>query len=209
MSDGHDVDHYYSERPSVKEDLRTTSFAVGDIQLTLITSSGVFSKARVDRGTVLLVGCLEVYDGEQVLDLGCGYGVVGIAAARIVPGCAVTMVDVNHRAVELARRNAELNHVHNVTVVQGNGFHAVSGRRFHRIFTNPPYRAGKQLVHSWLEQSVAHLHDGGALYIVGQRKQGILSLRDRLIELFGSVDTLAIKGGYRVLRSQKAMSPSH
>ncbi|HOB91613.1 MAG: class I SAM-dependent methyltransferase [Bacillota bacterium] len=199
-----EVDHYYSERPLVKENFRTTSLLVGEIPLTFVTSSGVFSKSRVDRGTALLVRCIEVYDGEQVLDLGCGYGAVGIAAARMAPGCTVTMVDINSRAVELARRNAELNRVDNVEVVHGNGFDAVKGRRFHRILTNPPYRAGKKLVYTWLEQSLDHLYPGGALYVVGQRKQGILSLRDRLAEIFGSVDTLAIEGGYRVLRSRKA-----
>lgn len=204
MPDRNDVDHYYSEQPLAKEDLRTISFSVDGIELTFVTSSGVFSKLRVDRGTALLIKCLEVCDGEQVLDLGCGYGAVGIAAAKMAPGCFVTMVDINRRAIELAKTNAELNGVSNVSIVHGDGFHAVGDRRFHRIYTNPPYRAGKQLVYSWMQQSLQHLFDGGSLYVVGQRKQGILSLRDWLTELFGTVDTLAIKGGYRVFRCEKS-----
>ena len=198
--EGNAADHYYSEDPSVPEELHTAAFDLRGIQLTFITSSGVFSKARIDRGTELLIDTLEIADGESALDLGCGYGAIGITAARLAPGSCITMVDVNRRAVELARRNAAVNGADNVEVIQGNGFEALGGRRFHRIYTNPPYRAGKRLVFDWLEQSRDHLFEGGALYVVGQRKQGILSVREKLVELYGSVETLGIRGGYRVLR---------
>lgn len=204
MREGDRFDHYYSENPTVEEDVRTTELSVRGVQLTFVTSSGVFSKTRIDRGSALLIDNLEVHDGERVLDLGCGYGAVGIAAARLAPGCHVTMVDINRRAVQLAQGNAARNGVRNALVVHGDGLEAVKEQQFHRIYTNPPYRAGKRLVLAWMEQSLDHLLDGGALYVVGQRKQGILSVKDRLIELYGSVDTLAIQGGYRVLRAHKA-----
>lgn len=196
------TDHYYSEDPSVPEELHTAAVDIRGLRLIFITSSGVFSKARIDLGTELLIDTLEIYDGENALDLGCGYGAIGIAAALLAPGSWVTMVDLNRRAVELTGRNAAVNGAGNVEVVQGNGFEAVGGRRFHRIYTNPPYRAGKRLVFDWLERSRNHLFEGGALYVVGQRKQGILSVREKLIELYGCVDTLGIRGGYRVLRSR-------
>lgn len=197
---GSGTDHYYSENPSAPEELHTAVVDLRGMRLTFITSSGVFSKARIDRGTELLIDTLEIADCESALDLGCGYGAIGITVARLAPESLITMVDLNRRAVELAMRNAALNGVDNVEVMQGNGFDVVGGRRFHRIYTNPPYRAGKQLVFAWLEQSREHLFEGGALYVVGQRKQGILSVREKLVELFGSVDTLGIRGGYRVLR---------
>lgn len=198
--EGSGADHYYSENPSVPEELHTAVVDLRGLQLTFITSSGVFSKARIDPGTELLIDTLDIADGESALDLGCGYGAIGITAARLAPGSRITMVDVNRRAVELARRNAAVNGADNVEVIQGNGFEALGGRRFHRIYTNPPYRAGKRLVFDWLEQSRDHLFEGGALYVVGQRKQGILSVREKLVELYGSVETLGIRGGYRVLR---------
>jgi 16S rRNA (guanine1207-N2)-methyltransferase len=204
MHEGDRFDHYFSENPTVEEELGTAELSVRGVQLTFVTSSGVFSKTRVDRGSVLLIESLEVRDRERVLDLGCGYGAVGIAAARFAPGCHVTMVDINRRAVELAKKNADQNGAVNVSVVHGDGLEAVNGQQFHRIFTNPPYRAGKKLVFAWMEQSVDHLLPGGALYVVGQRKQGILSVKDRLVEVYGSVDTLAIQGGYRVLRALKS-----
>lgn len=201
MANGDGADHYYSEDPAVREELYTAAISLRGVRLTFVTSTGVFSKTRIDRGTQLLIETLEIADGENALDLGCGYGAVGISAARLAPKCRVTMVDVNRRAVGLAKRNALINRVDNVDIVHGNGFEAVEGRLFNRIYTNPPYRAGKKLVFAWLEQSRDHLLDGGAFYIVGQRKQGILSVRERLIELYGCVDTLDIRGGYRVLRS--------
>jgi 16S rRNA (guanine1207-N2)-methyltransferase len=198
--DSNGTDHYYSENPSVPEELHTAVVDLRGLRLTFIMSSGVFSKTRIDRGTELLIDTLEIADGESALDLGCGYGAIGIAAARLAPGARVTMVDVNRRAVELAQRNAAVNEVDNVEIVHGNGFEAVGGRRFHRIYTNPPYRAGKKLVFTWLEQSCDHLFKGGALYVVGLRKQGILSVKAKLLELYGTVDVLGIRGGYRVLR---------
>lgn len=191
-------DHYFSADPRAPSRVRQWSTRLRGRSFTFLTDSGMFSPDRVDPGTRLLVESVPLPEEGEVLDLGCGYGVLGIVVAASAPGVKVTMVDVNRRALELARRNAVLNGVPGVSVVESDGFGALQGRRFHLILTNPPIRQGKDLVGRWLREAKEHLYPGGRLALVVRTRQGALTWKRRLEEWYGSCEELAKGGGYRV-----------
>lgn len=164
-----------------------------------MTDAGVFSKGKLDRGTRLLVEAMDVPEGSLVLDLGCGYGPIGIAAALLCPTCRVCMTDVNERACELARRNAVLNGATNTRVVCGAGFSPVQDLKFDLILSNPPIRAGKQVLFEIIEGAAMHLNPGGRLVLVAQTKQGARSLLRKLAEVFPVARVVDKGGGYRVM----------
>ncbi len=170
-------------------------------ELIFETDAGVFSKGRVDRGTRELIKAIRLEDGESFLDLGCGWGPVGITMAVSCPRSEVWMVDVNERACELARANARANGADRAVVVCGDGLLAVDGRKFDVIATNPPIRAGKSVVHRLVEEARDHLKPGGRFYAVARTKQGAGSLRTFIRETFGNADEPEIGGGYRVIRA--------
>jgi len=162
----------------------------------------VFSRTGVDSGTRLLIETLEVGPGESLLDLGCGYGPIGLAIAATVAAAQVVMTDVNLRALGNARKNAVTNGFR-VDVRQGPLYEPVPGLAFHHVVSNPPIRAGKAVVHGIVDGAPAHLLEGGALWLVARTKQGAPSLRDKMDDVFGNADVAARGGGYRVLRSEK------
>jgi 16S rRNA (guanine1207-N2)-methyltransferase len=198
-------EHYYSNKPSSASDRRTVEANLRGFRLKLTTDAGVFSKGGVDFGTKVLIECMQVGPHDEVLDVGCGYGPIGLVAAKLAEKGHVVMVDINERAVELARQNAEANGIRNVTILQGDKLEAVRGQLFDVILTNPPIRAGKAVVHQIFADSLDHLKDGGSLWVVIQNKQGAPSARKKLEELFGpkSVEEVEKSGGYRIYRARK------
>lgn len=176
--------------------------------LRLATEAGIFSRDRVDRGTRLLVKHIDVKPGDQVLDLGCGCGVVGIVAALLAPRGRVVLVDINSRAVEVARQNLAANHIENAEVLHGDGFAPVRGRSFDLIALNPPMRAGLATVHRLTAQARDHLAPGGRFYLVGRTKQGVIRLSQKMSEIFGQVCEVAKGGGFRLYRVRRADSES-
>lgn len=196
------TDHYFANNPRTPGKRQVIRFQVGKVELEFITDRGVFSRQRVDYGSDLLIRSLPPLSG-RVLDLGCGYGAIGIALASLNPSVRVTLADVNRRALALARENLAANGVEAGQVVESDGFANLEGQ-FSAIVTNPPIRAGKELVYRLFEQSFNHLAPGGWLYVVIQKKQGAKSARDRLKSLFGNCTVLARSGGFHVLAAQKS-----
>jgi 16S rRNA (guanine1207-N2)-methyltransferase len=176
--------------------------------IRLATEAGVFSRQRVDRGTRLLVKHLDVHAADRVLDLGCGYGVVGIVAALLAPEGRVALVDINRRAVALARQSLALNGIENAEVLHGDGFAPVHGRNFDLIALNPPMRAGLAVVHRLIEEARDHLADGGRFYLVGRTRQGVVRLSQKMSQVFGQVCEVAKGGGFRLYRARSADSES-
>ena len=168
--------------------------------MTFLTDAGVFSKKMVDFGSQLLLKCLEVNEGETVLDVGCGYGPLGLSLAKAY-GVQATMVDINNRALDLARQNAERNKVE-ATIFQSNIYEQIEGK-FDHVISNPPIRAGKQVVHEIIEKSREFLKDGGDLTIVIQKKQGAPSARNKMEDVFGNCEIVKKDKGYYILRSVK------
>ena len=154
----------------------------------------------MDAGTRLLIESLAVDPGESFLDLGCGYGPIGVAIAKTIKGSRVVMTDVNRRAVSLSRKNADVNRVE-ADVREGELFSPVEGLAFDHIASNPPIRAGKAIVHGIVEGAPAHLRDGGSLWLVARTAQGAPSLTKKMEDVFGNADVVSRGGGFRVLRS--------
>jgi len=200
------AEQYFSRRPETPPRRFEFSAAVRGRTFRFLSDRGVFSKSRVDRGTELLAESIEVGPGETFLDLGCGIGVIGIAIAKTTEAAGVWMTDVNERAIALAARNAKRNGVaHRVTATAGEFYAPVGDRAFDHIATNPPIRAGRDVVGRMIEEAPDHLRHGGALWLVARTRQGAPTLRERMRATFGDAEIVARASGYRVLRSMLAM----
>ncbi|OKP76504.1 16S rRNA methyltransferase [Paenibacillus sp. P3E] len=195
--------HYYSQQPDARHDRRTIDTVLRGKSLRFTSDAGVFSKGDIDYGSRVLIETMDFPDGTSVLDVGCGYGPIGISAAYLAPKGHITMIDINSRAVELARENARNNGISNVTVLESDVLSAVKGRKFDVIVTNPPIRAGKTVVHQIFEQAYEHLNKGGALWVVIQKKQGAPSAVAKLESMFEDVEEVGKDKGYRIIKAQK------
>ena len=191
---------YYAENPDAAHDIHELRVDLLGEKMTFLTDAGVFSKKMIDFGSQLLLKCLEVNQGETVLDVGCGYGPLGLSLAKAY-SVQATMVDINNRALDLARQNAERNKVE-ATVFQSNIYEQVEGH-FDHVISNPPIRAGKQVVHGIIEKSKDFLETGGDLTIVIQKKQGAPSAKSKMEEVFGNCEIVKKDKGYYILRSVK------
>ncbi|MGT2665784.1 class I SAM-dependent methyltransferase [Streptococcus rifensis] len=191
---------YYAENPDAVHDVQQLRVKLLSQDFTFWTDSGVFAKKMIDFGSQVLLNNLDFRAGEKVLDVGCGYGPLGIALAK-VQGVLPTMVDVNLRALDLARKNADLNGV-KASIFQSDGYDQVTDC-FDHIISNPPIRAGKQVVHRIIIESIDHLNPNGTFTIVIQKKQGAPSAKAKMEDVFGNVTTLRKEKGYYILQSIK------
>lgn len=199
------TEHYYSADPGVAHDEKQVIFEALGFQFKCVTDSGVFSRDGLDMGTRVLLDALPEVTG-RILDLGCGWGAVGVALGKRSPGARLLLSDVNARAVELAERNLTANGVTNARVVRGDGFEAVDGA-FDLIALNPPIRAGKAVVYGLFEASAAHLAPGGSLWVVIRKQQGAESAQKYLQTLFSQVERVERDKGYWVLRCASPILP--
>ncbi|QRR97995.1 class I SAM-dependent methyltransferase [Streptococcus anginosus] len=191
---------YFAENPDAEHDIHELKVQLLGQKITFLTDAGVFSKKMIDYGSQALLKCLDFHKQESVLDVGCGYGTLGLTLVK-AKEVEATLVDINQRALDLARQNAERNQVL-ATIFQSNLYQNVEGR-FHHIISNPPIRAGKQVVHKVIAGSYAHLLDGGDLTIVIQKKQGAPSAKAKMEDVFGNCEILKKDKGYYILRSRK------
>ena len=194
-------DQYYSADPTCESSPVPCAFPYRGYGLTFMTDAGVFSKGELDAGTRLLIDALPGFDGD-VLDIGCGWGAIGVAIARANRSARVTMVDVNRRALELCRANCDRNGV-TAQVLESDGLAAVMDRRFDAIVTNPPIRAGKQVIYKMFADAAACLREGGALYLVIRKQQGAESCVKYLKTLFDNVEKLDKSAGFWVLKASE------
>lgn len=190
--------HYYSEKPNIAHDEKQVIFEVLDRQFHCVTDAGVFSRDGVDMGTRILLEALPEVQG-RVLDLGCGWGAVGVVIGKKYPQSEIVMTDINLRAVETARKNLLQNGIKNAETLQGDGFENVSGK-FDFILLNPPIRTGKENIYGMFSAARGYLSDAGALYIVIRKQQGAESAQKYLQTIYADVERLAREKGYWVLR---------
>jgi 16S rRNA (guanine1207-N2)-methyltransferase len=191
------LSHYFTkDNDLLSSNRKTIRFLIHDHPYEMETDIGVFSKAGLDYGTRVLLENLFLEPGLEVLDLGCGYGPIGIVVAKEF-SCRVTMADINTRAVELARDNAKKSRLE-ISVVQSDGFSGISGT-FDAILTNPPIRTGKAIIYSLFESAKEHLKPTGRLFLVINKNQGAESALAFLRTVFPNVDILAKKSGYYVV----------
>jgi len=198
------TEHYYSRTQNVSSDPNYWNYTLKNRTFRFKTDNGVFSKKEVDFGSKLLIESFEASSvSGDILDVGCGYGPIGLSIAKSNENITVHMVDVNQRALELAKENAALNEVGNVDIYESDRLTQVKHKSFTSILTNPPIRAGKNVVHDIFEQSVGHLVDGGELWVVIQKKQGAPSAIAKLEQLFQEVEVKVKKKGYFIIKAKK------
>ncbi|HHV39625.1 MAG TPA: class I SAM-dependent methyltransferase [Tepidimicrobium sp.] len=170
------AEHYFTEKPSSERSIKEITVDIRGSSFRFLTDRGVFSRGRLDRGTRLLIDTMNIGKAERILDLGCGYGPIGIVAARLSPESEVFMVDVNSRACELAAENVRLNRLTNAKVLSGTGFEPVQGIKFDLVLCNPPIRAGKSVVFPLITEAREFIEPGGRLLVVARTKQGSKSI---------------------------------
>ena len=193
-------DHYYTRVPQSESRPVGCVYSYRGLDLSFQTDAGVFSKGEVDTGTRLLLEALPEEMSGEILDLGCGWGVIGISIAKKWPETRITMADVNTRALDLSRENAKRNRAE-VTCVESDGTAALEGQTFDAVVTNPPIRAGKQVIYKMFADAAKSLKTGGALYLVIRKQQGAESCMKYLQTIYGSVEKLDKSGGFWVLKA--------
>ena len=197
------MSHYYINDNKLDHKIKKYEVEVNGIILNMYTDLGVFSKDYLDYGTRVLLETIKLDNKQEtVIDMGCGYGPIGIYIAKVYPEKRVYLFDVNERAVEMALKNQEENAVNNTKISVSNLFDQVNVKA-DVILTNPPIRAGKQTVFKLYEEAYLNLNDGGILYVVIQKKQGVPSSVNYLSITFGNCEVIEKKKGYWILSARK------
>lgn len=198
------TNHYYTENPNSTHELDEWFFELVGRSFRFTTDSGVFSRKGVDYGSRVLIDSFdwqELPEGK-ILDVGCGYGPIGLALAY-ASGRTVEMIDINQRAVSLAVENAAKNQIETVDIHPSNIYETLHEKQYAAIVSNPPIRAGKQVVHTILSEAEPLLAQGGTLTVVIQKKQGAPSAQKKMNEVFGNVEIVSKDKGYYILKSVK------
>lgn len=196
------LEHYFSHNPHIKSELRTIQVRFNDLDLTFCSDNGVFSKDKIDFGSRTLIDELINncdYNFKTVLDVGCGYGFMGISIAKKY-NCKVDMIDVNERAIHLAKKNININKVEGNAFIS-NIYENVNGK-YDLIITNPPIRAGKDVVLKILKEASMYLNPDGELWFVIRKDQGAKSVKKELENNYDCLIVAKNKGFY-VIKAKK------
>ena len=193
-------DHYFTPEPASAEERRPLTLMLAGRRVTVTVSPGVFSPGGLDKGTrVLLDEAPEPPEEGTFLDLGCGWGAVALTLGLLRPDAEVWAVDVNERALDLARMNALSLHREGIRVARPD--QVPPGTRFDVIWSNPPIRIGKEALHDLLATWLPRLAPAGAAYLVVSKNLGADTLRRWVSSELGMpCERVATSGGFRVLR---------
>ena len=199
------MSHYFKDDPNLASNIKQINFEVNGLSMQLLTDNGVFSKNKVDEGSLAFLRVLLPLDlGNNILDLGCGYGTLGLTLAMAKKEARVTLADINPRALNMCRRNAELlNLSQRVTILQSDIYEKIEGP-YDSIVVNPPIRAGKAVTYKMYEESKQYLIDGGSLFIVIRKAQGAESASKYIESIYGNVKLLDRHKGYHIYQAVKS-----
>ena len=199
------MSHYFKDDPNLASNIKEIKFEVNGLSMNLFTDNGVFSKDKVDVGSLAFLKVLLPLDlGNNILDLGCGYGTLGLTLAMANSEARVTLADINPRALNMCKKNAELHNLSNrVTILQSDIYEKIEGP-YDSIVVNPPIRAGKKVTYKMYEEAKQYLIDGGSLYIVIRKAQGADSASKYIASIFGNVELLDKHKGYHIYRFIKS-----
>ena len=189
---------YYTANPTSDHEFRDVEIEALGVRAVMTTDAGVFSRDGLDRGTEVLLNALPPLEG-RALDLGCGWGPVGVILSKKYPQLEVVMTDVNGRAAELSNKNLFRNAA-TAQVLQGDGFENVEGK-FDFIITNPPIRAGKSAIYGMFSDARRYLSEGGELWIVIRKQQGAPSALKYLKEIYEEAEVVDREAGFWVIRA--------
>ncbi len=193
------MSHYYSKKQDSEFNPKRIAAKLRGNDLEFYTAPGVFSKNKIDDGSYILIQNAIVRKGWNILDLGCGYGPVGIAIAK-AENADVVMSDVNERAVHLASKNIQLNNV--TAEIRTSGLFENIPEKFNTILVNPPQTAGKKVCFKMIEESKRHLKKGGLLQLVARPRKGGKTLSEKMKDVFGNVEIIAKGAGFSVYASR-------
>ena len=193
--------HYFTDNTDLKSEQSQFIFRFHKYDLLFTSDNGVFSKSMIDYGSRVLLDNIEITNEKTLLDVGCGYGTLGICLNKVYSHLNVDMVDVNDRALELAKLNAKNNNIH-ANIYKSFIYENVQGS-YDVIVTNPPVRAGKEVVTTILQESIEHLNENGSLWVILQKKQGAPSAKKKMEEVFGNCEIVKRDKGYYLLHSVK------
>ena len=196
--------HYFDLDPSVASKERKIEYYIDGRIISLVSDNGVFSKDKIDEGSfAFLKVIVPLRLSGKLLDLGCGYGPIGLTVALTSPEARVDLADINTRALVLCEKNAEsLGLSQRVTVLQSDIYSNIEGT-YHSILVNPPIRAGKIVTYTMYEGALSHLIDGGSLFIVIRKNQGAPSASKYIESLFGNITLLKRDKGYYIYQAVK------
>lgn len=197
------AEHYFASTPRSPQRPRVVRVALRGQPWAFQTAGGVFARRGLDAGTRLLIETMRVGRADRVLDLGCGYGAIGLVAARLAPRGRVWLIDANQRAAALAQTNADENGISNVRVVVGDGAAAVRDGSIDLVVTNPPIRAGRRVVETFIDDAWRVLRPGGRFYLVARTAQGAKTLNRLIASRFGAVRQASVARGYRVYEATR------
>ncbi len=197
------MSHYFTNEENLKTDLHDFQYEYKGNILKFRSDAGVFSRKYIDYGSQVLLNTITFsLPCKHILDMGCGYGAMGLCLAKYNPNFIVDMVDVNKRAIELAIYNANQNQIQNTQIYTSDLYEKIENT-YDVIISNPPIRAGKKVVHTILESAFSYLNDKGTLWVVIQKKQGYASAKQKMESVFENCDVVKKDKGYYVLKSTK------
>ena len=196
------MEHYFTNNPDLKSEIREISYTINNYSFKFLSDNGVFSKNKIDYASSFLVNVfLDNHNDlkeKRVLDVGCGYGFLGIIISKITKAY-VEMIDVNKRALHLCERNIQLNNVNCITYLS-DCYENVKNK-YEYIITNPPIRAGKKVVNSILLDARNYLEENGELWFIIHKDQGAKSTKNYL-EKYYNVDVVGKSKGFYCFRAK-------
>ena len=178
---------------------RTINYDENEIHLKFETNDKVFSPKGIDIGTVCMLSVLELSPTDKVLDIGCGYGFVGIYISQFINPNQITMSDISKEALSLSKSNLELNGIQGVKIVKSDGLSNIEESGFSIILSNPPYHEDFSVPKKFIEDGYKKMIVGGKFYMVTKRKEWY---KKKLISVFGGTKIVEING-YYVFVSEK------
>lgn len=175
--------------------------------MTFYSTWGLFSPKEIDEGSALLIKNVDVGESDQILDIGCGYGSIGLTLAKLAPHGKIHLIDKDFVAIDYTKKNAHINHIDNCEIYLSNGFSHVPDIQFDTIVSNLPAKVGKEFFWILLENSKKHLKPGGKIYVVtisGLRK----FIKRNFIEFFGNYEKIDHNKTYTVAMASKTQPTS-
>lgn len=180
------------------------NFEFNTQNLKFKSNDNVFSPSNIDKGTLAMLSEVQFKDGDKLLDLGCGYGFVGIYASNFIEPKNIIMCDISDDAVNLSRENAFLNGVKDLTIVQSDGLNNINDDNFSLILSNPPYHVDFSVPKRFIELGYKKLNVDGKMYMVTKRKEWY---KNKLISVFGGVSIKEIDGYYVFMAEKRNNKP--